>query len=129
MNVKHCVKFAFANTIAKVFIFLGKLALTVGNVFSMVCIMKKLSPDVTGWSPVVIVGIFSYITASIFFGIFETAVMALMTCLAVDMDLHGDTPKWGPPTFHDSLEKVGDDGSGKGNRGGDDDEKKANEVA
>jgi len=66
--------------------------------------------------------------SSLFLGIFENAVLALMTCLAVDMDLNGDgTTKWGPPTFHEkvgAMKKAGDkvdDAS--------DDEKKANTVS
>lgn len=110
LNVKHCLKFAFANTIAKVFILLGKVAITVGNIFSLRFIMTNITHDdkeVTSiWGPVIVVGIFSYMTASIFFGIFETAVMALMTCLAVDMDLHDGEPKYGPATFHEKAAKI-----------------------
>jgi len=38
--------------------------------------------------PVVVVAVVSFFTASLFLGIFETAVMALMTCYSVDLDLH-----------------------------------------
>jgi len=105
LNVKHMLKFSFANFIAKIFIFLGKLALTVGNVFSLLFIMKNITKDTNEVSslmgPVVVVAVVTYMTASIFLGLFETSVMAVMTCLAVDIDLHGDHPKFGPPTFHD----------------------------
>jgi hypothetical protein len=33
--------------------------------------------------------------------LFDEAVVALLTCHAIDSDLHG-TPKYGPPTFHDA---------------------------
>jgi hypothetical protein len=33
--------------------------------------------------------------------LFDEAVVALMTCHAIDSDLHDGTPKYGPPTFHD----------------------------
>ena len=54
-----------------------------------------------------IVGVFTYITVSIFLSLFDEAVVALVTCHAIDTDLHG-TPKYGPPTFHDGekLEKM-----------------------
>ena len=29
-----------------------------------------------------------------------------MNCYAIDSDLHDGTPKFGPPTFHDGLEKI-----------------------
>lgn len=109
LNVKHMLKFTFANMIAKVFILLGKIAITVGNVFSLLWIMKNVTKDTEEVSsllaPVVVVGVVSFITASIFLGLFDTAVMALLTCLAIDIDMNGE-PKFGPPTFHDSMGKI-----------------------
>lgn len=29
--------------------------------------------------------------------------MALMTSLAIDMDLHNGEPRFGPPTYHDKI--------------------------
>jgi choline transporter-like protein 2/4/5 len=107
LNVKHTLKFSFANLLAKVFIFLGKAAVTVGNVFSCYFIMKNITKDTEEVSslvgPLLVVCIVTYMTASIFLGLFDTAVLALMTCLAIDMDLHDGTPEYGPPTFHDSI--------------------------
>jgi hypothetical protein len=91
LNVKHMAKFGFANMIAKVFIFLGKAALTVGNCFSLIFIMKNFTDDIdevsSVFGPVLAVAVVSYITASMILGMFDTAVMALMTCLAIDIDL------------------------------------------
>lgn len=113
LNAKHLLKFAFANTIAKVFIFLGKLGIVVANVFSCWGIMKYVTGTIGDVSsklgPFVVVALVTYITASLFLGLFETAVMALMTSLAIDMDLHNGQPKWGPPTFHDSINKMDKD--------------------
>jgi len=110
LNVKHSLKFSFANLIAKIFILLGKLAITVGNCFSLYFIMKNITFDTAEVSsligPMTAVGIVTYFTASIFLGLFDTTVMAMMTCLAVDMDLHDNHPRFGPPTFHDKMEKV-----------------------
>lgn len=110
LHVKHMLKFSFANFIAKVFTFIGKIAITVGNCFSLYFIMKNVTKDteeVTSLiGPMVVVGLTTYISATIFLGMFDTAVMALMTCLAIDMDLHDGEPAFGPPTFHDSIGKV-----------------------
>ena len=57
-------------------------------------------------APMILVGLVSFMTASIFLGLFDTAVLSLMTCLAIDMDLNDGTPVKGPPTFHDSIKKV-----------------------
>jgi len=110
LNVKHMLDFTFANYIAKIFILLGKVALTVVNTFMLVFIMKQCTGVADElhsiWGPVAVSALISYITASLFLGIFENAVLALMTCLAVDMDLHDGHPKYGPAPFHDAIEKV-----------------------
>lgn len=110
LNVKHMLAFTFANFIAKVFIFLGKMALVVVNCFFLIFILK----DITGEAdkihsiggPILVTGLITYIAGSLFLGIFSSAVMALMTCLAVDMDLHDGDPQYGPQTFHDGVEKI-----------------------
>jgi len=110
LNVKHMLAFTFANYIAKIFILLGKISLVMLNSFTLVFIMKRITgiaDDIHSiWGPVAISALITYITASLFLGIFENAVLALMTCLSVDMDLHDGVPKYGPATFHDSIEKV-----------------------
>lgn len=107
LNVKHCMEFAFANTLAKVFILLGKVALTVGNCFSFLFILKHVTKSqvnsVAG--PVVIVGIISFFIASLFLGIFETAVMSLMTCLSIDTEVNKEA-KYGPQTFRDKADAI-----------------------
>jgi hypothetical protein len=57
-------------------------------------------------APMMLVGAMTFMTASIFLGLFDTAVLCLMTCLAIDMDMNGGNPKFGPPTFHDSVGKI-----------------------
>ena len=103
LNLKHCAKFSFANFLAKIFIYLGKIGLCVGNVFSLLFIMKLRGDNEevsSNFGPIVVIAVASYLTASIFLGMFDTSVMAILTCLAVDMDLHDGDPMYGPPTFH-----------------------------
>lgn len=96
LNVKHLLKFSFANLIAKVFILLGKVGITVANCFSLMFIMKSITKDdeeVSSFAaPVLVVGLVTFFTASVFLGLFDTAVMSMMTCLAVDMDLNNGSP-------------------------------------
>lgn len=110
MNLKHGMKFMFANMIAKVFIFLGKVGITVANVFSLLFIMKNVTKDMDEISsiagPVIAVGFVTYLTASLFLGLFDTGVMAMLTCLSFDMDQNNGTPMFGPPTFHENMDKV-----------------------
>lgn len=131
LNVKHMLAFTFANWIAKIFILLGKVALVLLNCFTLVFIMKQCTGVADELhsilAPVAVGGLITFIIASLFLGIFENAVLALMTCLAVDMDLHDGEPKYGPATFHDSIRKVkAHDGDQVAES--DDDEKKANDV-
>jgi len=110
LNLKHGAKFFFANIIAKVFIFLGKVGITAANVFSLLFIMKNVTHDtkevksIAG--PVIAVAVVTYFTASLFLGLFETAVMAMLTCLCFDLDMNGGNAKYGPPTFHEKMDKV-----------------------
>ena len=109
LNLKHMMKFTFANLIAKIFILLGKVAITAGNMFSLYKVMqyRNDTEEVSSLlAPMVLIGAVTFMTASIFLGLFDTTVMALMTCLAIDMDLNGDTPQYGPKTFHDKAENI-----------------------
>lgn len=109
LNIKHMLKFSFANLIAKVFILLGKVAITAGNMFSLYNVMKyrnDLEEVSSLMAPMLLIGVVTFMTASIFLGLFDTAVMALMTSLAIDMDLNDGTPQKGPPTFHNGVQKI-----------------------
>ena len=110
LNLKHALKFSFSNFLARAFIFIGKVSLVVINCFSLYMIMKHVTKDLEEINslaaPVVVVGSFTFITASIFLSLFDETVLALITCLCVDTDLNG-TPKFGPPTFYDGLKIFG----------------------
>jgi choline transporter-like protein 2/4/5 len=114
MNLKHGMKFVFANLIAKVFIFLGKVGIVTANVFSLLFIMKNITKDTGEVSsiagPVIAVAFVTYLTASLFLGLFETGVMAMLTCLCFDLDMNKGVPQFGPPTFHDKMDKVEEKG-------------------
>lgn len=107
LNMKHGLKFAWANFLAGAFIVLGKIGLVFLNCFSCYMIMKHVTKDLDEISsiaaPLFVVAVVTYMSASLFLGMFDEAVLALMTCLAIDVDLNG-SPKYGPPTFHDSLD-------------------------
>lgn len=94
LQLKHLTKFAFANLIAKVFIFIGKIAITAANCYSLLMIMTHITKDTEEVSsylgPFAVVGVFTFFTASIFLGLFDTSVLALLTCLSIDMDCNGD---------------------------------------
>lgn len=110
LQIRHTAKFSFANLLAKIFIFLGKIGITVGNCLSLMFIMKNITMDteevgsVAG--PVVIVAVFSFLTASVMLGMFDSVVLSMLTCLSIDLDLNDGQPAKGPKTFHDGVNKM-----------------------
>lgn len=65
------------------------------------------------WVPIIVVGLFTYLAASMFLALYEETIMSLMTCVCYDMDANGGEPTFGPATFHDNYQgassKVKDD--------------------
>jgi len=111
LNMKHALEFAWARVLAELFILAGKISLVAVNVGVLFFTMKFITKDFSGdeavssaWGPCIVVAIITYVAASVFLGLFSNTVLSLMTCLAIDIDLNGE-PKYGPPTFHDSLDK------------------------
>ena len=106
LNLKHGLKFAFANMIAKVFIFIGKVGIVVANCFTLYFLMKArgdLEEVGSPWGPMVVVAVITFLAASLFLSLFEEAVMSLLTCLCVDLDANNGEPVYGPATFHDGY--------------------------
>lgn len=101
LQVKHMAKFTFAQLLAKIFIFLGKVGITAGNMVSCYFLMKNVFKDfdeptaendtklTSAAAPLLVVGIVSFMTASIFIGLLDTVVLALLTALAIDLDNNG----------------------------------------
>jgi hypothetical protein len=112
LNLKHGLEFTWAKILAELFILLGKISLVIGNCAFLYFIMAVCTHDLSGpgavtsiWGPIVLVGFITFIAATVFLGLFNNAVLALMTCLALDMDMNGE-PKYGPPTFHDKIGEI-----------------------
>ena len=104
LHLKHNAKFTFATSLAGMFIFMGKLMITCINCSVLYLIMKYILKDTDAvssiWGPIALIGISTFITATIFLGLFDEATIATLHSLAIDMDLNEGKPKHGPPTFH-----------------------------
>lgn len=109
LQVKHIQAFAFANSLATAFIFVGKVGITVANCFTCEALIQmtaKTPEEVPNWiAPVAVVGLCTYLTAVVFLSIFDTGVLGLMTAMAFDLDLNGSL-KSGPKSFHETLDKI-----------------------
>lgn len=108
LNLSHGAIFAFANTLAKLFILLGKIGLTVANTVLTYYYIKSTSDDTVGniYGPMFVVALTTYLLVSVFLGMFDEAVLAMLTCVSIDMDLHGGDNIWGPPTLHDVVDEI-----------------------
>ena len=114
LQLRHAYKFMFAKFVSTAFIWLGKAGITVSSVISCHYVMKDVfkdfedhldqdvpDPKITDeTASLVVVGVFSYMIASIFLGLLENAVLSLLTNVALDMDKNGGMIRKGPPTFH-----------------------------
>lgn len=113
LQFKHGLKFGFANLLAVGFILLGKIGLTVLNVAITYFYMKQTNAmdDVSNpYAPLSIVTLTTFMLVSIFLGIFDESVIALMTCFCADLDIHGGHTQWGPESLHKVLDSIkGDD--------------------
>lgn len=101
--MKHANKLQEASLVTSVFIFVGKMGCVAFNCYSHFIITKYVFNDVEEVSslrgPFFIIGCFTYICASMFLGLFDNTIKALLTSLSVDTEAH-DRPMFGPPEFH-----------------------------
>lgn len=52
------------------------------------------------------VALFTFFVQNIFLGMFDEGVVAMLTCVAIDTDLHDGAQGFGPETFHNKVEKI-----------------------
>merc|ERR1712224_7039 len=111
LNLKHLAKFSYAQFIAILFILIAKIAIVLISVYTFEALVVWCFTSIdeeTGSliAPMICVGVMTYFTTNVFLGVFNTIVKSLLFCLAIDMDMNNGTPRFGPPTFHDSAQKV-----------------------
>ena len=113
LQLKHFGIFSFANFFAKVFIFMGKISITGANLYTCYALMGAFgnldaaSPDQvsSSLSILFIVGFVTYLAASVFLSVLETAVLAMLTSHAIDLDVNNGNPQCGPPTFYAKIKE------------------------
>lgn len=120
LNLKYCAKFYFAIRIASMFVFMGILAVTAANTGLGYLLMTYATKDAEKMesviAPLILIAAMTLTIASIFLGLFDEAVLATIHCYAVDADLNGGTPAFGPVSYHEKLSKI--DGYGAGQAAG-----------
>ena len=120
LNLKYCAKFYFAIQIAGMFVFMGILACTAANTglgfLLMTYATKEAANMESVMGPLILIGFMTFVIACIFLGLFDEAVLATIHCYAVDADLNGGTPAFGPVSYHEKLSRI--DGYGAGQAAG-----------
>ena len=107
LKVKFLAMVAFASFLAQLFILIGKLAIIVGNVFLFKFVMEVVTgeaEEVTSTvGPMTVVALITYLFSSMFIGLFDESVNAMLTCVAIDTNINNGTPIYGPETFNNRL--------------------------
>jgi hypothetical protein len=91
IQVAHMGEFTTVLFLTKVVIFLGKVGCVALNVFILDAVFKPLMIGNKATSmigPSIIVGLISWIIASIFMGLYETTADTMVTCQAIDSEMH-----------------------------------------
>jgi hypothetical protein len=109
LNLKHLIKFYFADILASMFVFIGMLCIVGLNGGTCYLIMKygtKNSDQLTSvWIPMITIMVATFIIAELFIGFFHQAVKATLMCLAVDTELNGEV-RFGTPSFHEKMDSA-----------------------
>jgi len=108
VNLQHCAKFYFAQDVGRFFVNMGVLSVAAANtgIFYLLAQTATYPDGITFIAPLAFVAVMSLAIGALILGLFDEAIMATLHCLALDMDVNGGVPKWGPPTFHEKMEKI-----------------------
>lgn len=88
LMLKNSAKFAMVSSIATIFMFLGKICITVTTGWVGFLMIEPLVPAETNpWGPVALILVAAYIIASIFIGIFDAASNTILQCYLMDKDM------------------------------------------
>jgi hypothetical protein len=111
------MEFVWANTLATLFIALGKVFIVILNVFTLLCFMRyrgDLEEVKSIGGPVLMTILASWTTANLFMGMMDETVLAMLTCLCIDRGINDGEAQRGPPTFHDAVQKIPSERTEKG---------------
>lgn len=100
LNCKWAASFSAAKFFATSLIFLGKLAITILNVFTFFLLANAMLGESNNKNaPATVLGLITWFTTEIWLSVFDKAILGIMTSLAVDTDVNQGEPCRGPDTF------------------------------
>lgn len=111
-NLKHMAEFYFAQDVGYVFIFIGKVSislLTTLSFYGLECAVGN-SFNIL---PMIIIFFFSLLVCFIIVGLFNDAIIASLMSYAIDKELNG-VAVFGNPEFHKRLDELANAHKGEG---------------
>lgn len=89
--LKNARKFAFTNTVANIFMYLAKFAVSLGATMTCWSIMSAKYGQVmtieNTFGPLILVWMSSYLTTAIFISVFHTSATTILQCFLVDREI------------------------------------------
>lgn len=107
LNLKHVVKFYFAQSLATWFVMMGYFFIIVLQCLVFFLVTPNFHANDIGAFAVVLV--FSILVCGVFLGLFDEAVAGTLQCMAIDAELNSglmSTYSFGPPSFHAKMNAV-----------------------
>jgi len=107
LNLKHVVKFYFAQSLATWFVMMGYFFIMVLQCVVFFLVTPNFaSHDIWAFA---VVFVFSILVCGVFLGLFDEAVAGTLQCMAIDAELNSglmSTYSYGPPSFHAKMNAV-----------------------
>lgn len=105
LKIQYLAMVGFATFLAKIFIFIGKVAIIVGNVVLFKLVLEQVTKEdvKSPYGPMIVVAVITYLFVNMFIGMFDESVNAMLTCVAIDTNVNGE-PIYGPETFNNKLQ-------------------------
>jgi len=103
LHIKHTLQFDKALTFTNFYLFMSKIALIIINLWitDMMLTFFEDYNRISSWVNIyLVVGGFTWFVCDLFIGIFNQTLVALIMCLAIDLDLNQRRPKNGSPKIH-----------------------------
>lgn len=97
LKIKFMDMVSSTTFLSKVYHFIGKVAIIFSNVFLFKFIVRKVTNEASDVSsetgPMIVVSVITYLFVSMFIGMFDESVNAMLTCVAIDSNAN---PEEGP---------------------------------
>mmetsp|Transcript_34076 Transcript_34076/g.24582 ORF Transcript_34076/g.24582 Transcript_34076/m.24582 type:complete len:95 (+) Transcript_34076:1646-1930(+) len=89
--LKNARKFAFVSSVANIFMYLAKMAISLATVMTCWAIVSASSGNIVTlddiFGPLLMIFLSSYLVCAIFMSIFHTSAITILQCFLVDREI------------------------------------------